>query len=55
VVKTAAENKSKGVIALLLNRRGNEVKITIEVVKAAARNKSKGVIVLLLDQRGTKV
>jgi hypothetical protein len=41
VVKAAAGNKSQGkeVIALLLNRRGNKVKVTTEVVKAAAENR----------------
>jgi len=40
VVKAAARNKSGGkeVIALLLNQRSDEVKITKEVVKEAASN-----------------
>jgi hypothetical protein len=45
------------VIALLLDQRGDEVKITEEVVKAAAGNRISGkeVIALLLDQRGDEV
>ncbi|XTI90701.1 ankyrin repeat-containing domain protein [Cenococcum geophilum] len=42
-------------MALLLNQRSNEVKITEEVVKAAARNGSKEVIALLLNQRSDEV
>ena len=41
-------------MALLLDQRGDEVKITEEVVKAAAKNEDSGkeVIALLLNQRG---
>ena len=41
-------------MAVLLGRRGDEVKITKEVVKAAAGNKQNGkeVMVLLLRQQG---
>jgi hypothetical protein len=55
VVKAAARNESKRVIALLLNQRGNKVEITAEVVKAAARNKGKEVIALLFNRRGNEV
>ncbi|RYO78032.1 hypothetical protein DL764_010156 [Monosporascus ibericus] len=45
---------AKGVMALLLDQRSAEVKITEEVVKAAARNADSGkdVMALLFDQRG---
>lgn len=41
-------------MALLLNRRGDEVKITDDVVKAAAGNENSGedLIRLLFDRRG---
>ncbi|KIM92814.1 hypothetical protein OIDMADRAFT_107066 [Oidiodendron maius Zn] len=58
VVKTAAENSSSGkdVIKLLLDRRGDEVKITDKVVEAAARNyNGKDVLTFLLDRRGDEV
>jgi hypothetical protein len=42
-------------MALLLDRRGDEVKITEEVVKAAAKNIREEVMALLLSQRGDEV
>jgi hypothetical protein len=44
-------------MALLLDFREGEVRITEEVVKAAARNESggKAVMALLLDRRGAEV
>jgi CMP-2-keto-3-deoxyoctulosonic acid synthetase len=55
VVEVVARNKTKEIMALLLNQRGDEVKITIEVVEAVARNKTKEIMALLLDQRGDEV
>ncbi|KAF2177501.1 HET-domain-containing protein [Zopfia rhizophila CBS 207.26] len=64
VVKAAAGNwrNGKGVMTLLLDRRGNDVQITEEaiteeVVKAAAGNREsgKGVMTLLLDRKGNNV
>ena len=42
-------------MALLLDQRSDEVKITEEVVKAAAGNGSKEVMALLLNQRSDEV
>jgi len=44
-------------MALLLDRRGNEIKITKKVVIAVARNRysSKKLMALLLDRRGNEV
>ncbi|KFY32484.1 hypothetical protein V493_00153, partial [Pseudogymnoascus sp. VKM F-4281 (FW-2241)] len=59
VVKAAAGNwrSGKEVMALLLDRRGDDVHITDDVVKAAAGNWSSGkeVMALLLDRRGDDV
>ena len=58
VVKVAARNESGDqVIKVLLDQRGNEIKITEEIVKAAAKNRASGdrVMKLLLDQYGNKV
>ena len=59
MVKTAAGNSWSGkeVVALLLDRRGDQVKITDEVVKTAIRNysSSKEVIILLLINLRTSV
>jgi hypothetical protein len=58
VVKAAAGNSenSKNVMALLLDRRGDNVKITEEVVKVAGNSlNSKEVMTLLLHQRGEDV
>jgi hypothetical protein len=52
-----ANNHPKNMMALLLDQRGNEVKITQEVVVAAAGNSYNGkkVMALLLSQRGDEV
>ncbi|WYZ34724.1 hypothetical protein EsH8_I_001000 [Colletotrichum jinshuiense] len=58
MVKAAAENVggSKEVMALLLDRRGDEIQITEEVVKAAAANENgHGIMSLLLDRRGDEI
>jgi predicted GNAT family acetyltransferase len=59
VVKAAARNRGSGkeVMALLLERRGDQVEITEDVVKAAARNRGSGkeVMALLLEKRGDQV
>ncbi|KAE9363923.1 HET-domain-containing protein [Stipitochalara longipes BDJ] len=58
VVKAAAcsDDRGKEVMELLLDRRGNEIKITGEVVKAAARShRGKEVMELLLDRRGNEI
>ena len=56
MVEAAAGNEEygKGIMTLLLDRRGGDVPITERVVKAAAGNEEygKGIITLLLDQRG---
>ena len=53
MVKAAVGNEGSGreVIMLLLNQRGDEIKITEEVVKAAVGNEWSGieVMTLLLD------
>ncbi|KIM99850.1 hypothetical protein OIDMADRAFT_125975 [Oidiodendron maius Zn] len=58
VVKAAARNKSGDrVMKILLEQRGDEIKITEEIVKVAAENgQSDGrVMKVLLDQRGDEI
>jgi ankyrin repeat protein len=58
VIEAAAANPESGkeVMMLLLDRRGDEIKITDEVVKIAAENwSSREVMALLLDRRGDEV
>jgi hypothetical protein len=57
VVKAAAGSyEGKNVMALLLDRRGDEIIITEEVVKAAAGSyEGKNVMALLLDRRGDEI
>jgi hypothetical protein len=59
VVVAAAANQqnSKALMALLLNERGDQIKVTEAVVKAAAGNRENGEVVmeLLLDQRGHQI
>ncbi|KAK2608999.1 hypothetical protein QQS21_002479 [Conoideocrella luteorostrata] len=59
IIVAAASNwrRGKGVLALLLERRGDEIMITDKVVKAAAGNGSSGkeVMAFLLDQRGSEI
>ena len=45
------------VMALLLDRRGDQIQITEDVVEAAARNRGDGeeVMALLLDRRGDQI
>ncbi|KAH7163709.1 Pfs, NACHT, and ankyrin domain protein [Fusarium sp. MPI-SDFR-AT-0072] len=56
-IAASSSNNGKEVIALLLDRRGDEVAITEKVVKSAAANYSHGkeVIELLLDRRGDQI
>ncbi|RBA10996.1 hypothetical protein FPRO05_14321 [Fusarium proliferatum] len=56
-IAASSSNNGKEVIALLLDRRGDEVTITEKVVKAAAANYSHGkeVMELLLNRRGDEV
>ena len=56
MAKAAAARREK-VMALLLDRRGDEIPITGGVVKAAAENcyKGKDLITLLLDRRGNDI
>ncbi|KAF1835671.1 hypothetical protein BDW02DRAFT_629345 [Decorospora gaudefroyi] len=55
-LQAAAENTDRGkeLVALFVERRGDEVKITEKVVQAAAGNEDSGkeVMALLLEQRG---
>ena len=44
----------KIVMALLLDRRGDQIQITEDVVKAAAENREE-VMALLLDRRGDQI
>ncbi|ORY70345.1 uncharacterized protein BCR38DRAFT_405961 [Pseudomassariella vexata] len=59
VIKAAAENKYSGkeVMALLLDRRGDQITITEEVIKAVAENEDSGkeVMALLLDRRRDQI
>jgi hypothetical protein len=57
VVEAAARNlvSGKDMMTLLLNQRGDDVKVTEEVVKEAVRSGGKDVMMLLLDQRGDEV
>ncbi|KAF4455375.1 Vegetative incompatibility protein HET-E-1 [Fusarium austroafricanum] len=59
VTQAAAGNSGNGkdVMALLLDRRGDEITITEEVVKTAAGNYRNGkkVMALLLDRRGDEI
>lgn len=59
VLETAAGNweSGKDVMALLLDRRRDEITISETVVKAAARNRWSGedVMALLLDRRGDEI
>jgi DNA polymerase III delta prime subunit len=59
VLKAAAGNSESGkeVMALLLDRRGDQITITEDVVKAAAGNSESGkeVMALLLDRRGDQI
>ena len=50
-------NNGKEVMALLLDRRGDQIQITEDVVKAAASNGQNGkeVMALLLDRRGDQI
>jgi hypothetical protein len=45
------------IMALLLDRRGTEVKITKEILEVVAENRAKGneIMTLLLKQRGDEV
>jgi hypothetical protein len=45
------------VMALLLDRRGDQIRVTEDVVKAAASNRRNGkeVMALLLDRRGDQI
>ncbi|KAH9235751.1 hypothetical protein K456DRAFT_1770986, partial [Colletotrichum gloeosporioides 23] len=56
VLKAAATNEESGaqIMALLLDKRGDNIQITEEVVKAAATNEKSGteIMALLLDKRG---
>jgi hypothetical protein len=49
VVKVAARYRYRGIMSLLLDRRGAKVKIIEKVVKAVARYRYRGIIALLLD------
>ncbi|GFF75827.1 vegetative incompatibility protein HET-E-1 [Aspergillus udagawae] len=59
VIEAAARTSENGrdIMALLLERRGDQIQITEDVVKAAARNWSSGedIIILLLEQRGDQI
>ncbi|KAF5499783.1 hypothetical protein CGCF413_v006068 [Colletotrichum fructicola] len=59
VLKAAAANKESGnkIMALLLDKRGDNIQITEEVVKAAAVNEESGteIMALLLDKRGDDI
>ncbi|PKX98642.1 SPRY-domain-containing protein [Aspergillus novofumigatus IBT 16806] len=57
VVAAAANQQSSKVLALLLNERGDQIKVTEAVVKGAAGNRENGeeVMELLLDQRGHQI
>jgi hypothetical protein len=57
VVKAAAENKKSGkeVITLLLDRRGDDTKVTEEMVRIIAQSFDHEVMTLLLDRRGDDV
>ncbi|WQF77080.1 Putative NACHT nucleoside triphosphatase, P-loop containing nucleoside triphosphate hydrolase [Colletotrichum destructivum] len=54
-----AENRGSGhkIMALLLDKRGDEIRITEDVVEAAAENKESGkeIMALLLDKRGDEI
>ncbi|OWT42731.1 NACHT domain-containing protein [Pochonia chlamydosporia 170] len=56
---TAAESERKGMetLAMLLDRKGEEIKITEKVVMAAAGEKAggSGVMAMLLDRRGEEI
>jgi ferritin-like protein len=56
-VATAARFSDGKAIAILLDQRGDEIKITEQIVKAAALNYTSGkeVMTLLLDRRGHEV
>ncbi|KAF7168290.1 hypothetical protein CNMCM6106_003531 [Aspergillus hiratsukae] len=57
VVAAANQHNAKILMALLLDRRGDQIQITEDVVKAAAGNRGNGdeVMALLLDQRGDEI
>jgi alkylhydroperoxidase family enzyme len=56
VVKVAARNiNGERVMTLLLDRRGDDVRITEEVVKAAAMNSNEAIMTLLMDRLGDDV
>ncbi|KAI8650762.1 NACHT domain-containing protein [Fusarium keratoplasticum] len=59
VLKGAAKNEKSGkeILALLLDKRGDEIQITEGVVKAAAGNYQSGkeILALLLDKRGDEI
>ncbi|KAK2764808.1 hypothetical protein CKAH01_15747 [Colletotrichum kahawae] len=59
VLRAAAANEKSGteIMALLLDKCGNNIQITEEVVKAAAANKESGnkIMALLLDKRGDDI
>jgi hypothetical protein len=59
VIEAAARNRENGrdIMALLLERRGDQIQITEDVVKAAVKNESSGkdIMTLLLQQRGDQI
>jgi hypothetical protein len=57
ILQVCARHGNCKAISLLLERGGDEIKITEEVVKAAARNERSGkeVMSLLLEQRGDEI
>ncbi|KAK2061333.1 hypothetical protein LY76DRAFT_644041 [Colletotrichum caudatum] len=59
VIKAAAANEESGkdIMALLLDKRGDNIQITKEIVKAAAENWGNGqeIMALLLDKCGDDI
>ena len=57
VAAASIEENAKEMMALLLDRRGDQIEITEDVVKAAAGNRGNGkqVMALLLDRRGDQI
>ncbi|KAN0078747.1 hypothetical protein V8E54_005260 [Elaphomyces granulatus] len=57
LLAAASIQNAKEMMALLLDRQGDQIQITEEVVKAAANNEGngEGVMALLLDRRGDQI
>ena len=55
VLMAAALNENSGILALLLDRRGDEIMITGNIAEATAKSGFKNTMEMLLDRRGSEI